>query len=168
MKTSTLEETYVAFYRRDYRDLVGLAYVLTGSRWVAEDLAQDAMTEAHRRWSKIHDYDDPGAWVRRVMINKKISAARKVDSEGKMLRRLRSRRTEDTVTIPERSNAIWSAVSRLPRRQAEVIALFYWEDRPIAEIADILGLGIETVKTHLKRGRAALSQVLQPEAEVRL
>jgi RNA polymerase sigma-70 factor (ECF subfamily) len=153
-------ESFESFYRRDYRSLAGLAYTMTGSRWLAEELAQEAMTEAHRRWDKIRTYDDPGAWVRRVMINKKISLGRRRVSEEKAMARLRSQRREDAVEIPEPADEIWAAVRRLPRRQAEAIALFYWEDRPIAEIAEILGLGIETARTHLKRGRAALAKAL--------
>lgn len=146
-------------YASEYRSLVGLGYVLTGSRSVAEDLVQDTFAEAHKRWGSIRHYDNVGAWLRRVLVNKATSRGRRIVSETKMLTRLGSRRLPD-IEIPEDSSEIWAAVRRLPRRQAQTIALFYWEDRSIAQIAEILDCGEETVKTHLKRARATLARQL--------
>ncbi len=149
-----------AYYRGDHRKLLGLAFVLTGSSATAEDLVQDALTEAHRNWDRIATYDDPGAWVRRVMVNRSRSRFRRLKSETKALTRLGGRR-EDIALPTERSLEVWAAVRRLPPRQAQAIALLYWEDRSIAEIATILDCGAETVKTHLKRGRQRLAESLE-------
>lgn len=157
-------ETFDEYYRRDYRKLVGLAYVLCGSQWAAEDLAHEALTEAHRRWSTVSNYDDPAAWVRRVMVNKNTSRFRKLRSETKALVRIGNRPVE-TIAPNEASDEVWTAVRALPRRQAQTIALFYWEDRPLADIAEILGCGTETVKTHLARARRSLATTLGAEFE---
>ncbi len=150
-----LPENFDDFYAREYRKLVGLGYVLTGSRHVAEDLVQLACTEAHRRWSTVGLYDNPGAWVRRVLVNKSTSRFRRLGSEAKAMARLGNRRTE--IAEPtERVTEVWQAVRSLPARQAQVIALMYWEDQSIAGIADVLDCSPETVKTHLKRARASL------------
>lgn len=152
-------DSFDAYYRADYSKLVGFGFVLTGSRQHAEDLVQDALTEAHRKWDKINGYDDPGAWVRRVMVNKSRSRFRKLTSEIKAITLLTGRRPE--VVLPtERGNDVIDAVRALPPRQRQAIALRYWEDRSVEEIASILECGTETVKTHLKRGRAALSNTL--------
>jgi len=155
-----MSESFDAYYRRDYRKLVGLAYVLSGSHWAAEDLAQDALTEAHRKWSTVRDYDDPAGWVRRVMINKSTSRLRRLRSETKGLMRIGNRRTE-SIHPTERAHEVWDAVRELPNRQAQVIALFYWEDRSVNQIAEILNVSPETAKTHLKRARTALSTKLE-------
>ena len=147
-------------YRREYSTLVGLGYVLTGSTAVAEDLVQHACTEAHRQWDKIGGYDQPGAWVRRVIVNKSTSRFRRLRSETKALTRIASRRVE-VVEPNERSLEVWAAVRKLPTRQAQAIALLYWEDMSIAGIADVLGCSPQTVKTHLKRGRATLGRELE-------
>ncbi len=153
---------FESYYRDDYHQLVGLALVLTGSRAMAEDVCQDALTEAHRRWETISRYDDPGAWVRRVMVNKSRSRFRKLTSETKAMTRIGGRRLE-TVEPTERSLEVWDQVRGLPKRQAQAVALFYWEDRSMAQIAEILDCSEETVKTHLKRGRAALAKRLDPQ-----
>ena len=49
---------------------------------------------------------------------------------------------------------------RIAIQASEALALFYVEDQPLSEVAKILGLGEETIKTHLKRGRAALAAKL--------
>lgn len=151
--------TFDEVYQREYQALLGLGFVLTGSRPIAEDLVQDTFTEVHKRWAEVANYDNLGAWLRRVMVNKATSRGRRLVSEAKMLTTFRNRRVPD-ITIPEHTGDVWAAVRRLPRRQAQSIALFYWEDRTVADIADILACGEETVKTHLKRARATLSNVL--------
>ncbi len=150
-------------YHREYSKLLGLGFVLTGSRSIAEDLVQDTFAEAHKRWNTVSSYDNLGAWLRRVMVNKSTSRGRRLVSEAKMLRVFGARQAP-SVDIPEHTGEIWKAVRALPRRQAQTVALFYWEDRPIAEIAEILECGEETVKTHLKRARATLATNLDSHA----
>jgi RNA polymerase sigma-70 factor (ECF subfamily) len=143
-------ESFEGFYRRELRSVTGLAYVLSGRRVGAEDIAQEAFFAAFRHWSKIGAYDNPGAWVRRVVANRAVSAHRRMLSEI----RTRLHRAGDGIVLPEFSvenDHVWVEVRRLPRRQAQVIALRFVEDHTTAEIAAILGLSAPTVKTHLKR-----------------
>jgi RNA polymerase sigma-70 factor (ECF subfamily) len=53
----------------------------------------------------------------------------------------------------------WVAVRSLPRRQAQVVALHYLSDLPVADVAATLQIGEGTAKTHLSRARAALAEV---------
>ena len=152
-------ETFEQYYQRDYRSLVGLAFVLTGNQFAAEDLAQDALATAHKKWSSIASYENPGAWVRRVMVNRSTSRFRKLKTEARTLTSLRMFRGE-SIEPTEQDGDVWNAVRALPPRQAQAIALYYWDDLSLAQIAGILECGTETVKTHLKRGRAALSETL--------
>ena len=59
----------------------------------------------------------------------------------------------------------WAAVRSLPRRQAQVIALRYLDDRSVAEIAEILGTATGTVKKHLHDGRRAVAHRLRLEED---
>jgi RNA polymerase sigma-70 factor (ECF subfamily) len=150
------------FYRSHYPSVTRLAYSLCGSMAIAEELAQDAFVAAHSRWRRIAGFDRPDLWVRRVVINRSISYRRKLASERKALERAAKRpdRHNEPVLADE---AVWQAMRELSGRQAEVLALVYVEDQPIASVAAILGLGQETVRTHLKRGRAALAAKLANE-----
>ena len=159
------QETFEDFYRREYSLVVGLAYALSGSRSGAENLAQEAFFAAHRNWNKIAGYEHPGAWVRRVVANLSVSVFRRRLAEAKaMARSALGERTE----VPDLGSAdpqFWQELRALPRRQAQVVALFYIEDRPIAEIADIFQLSPGTVKRHLHNGRHALARTLATQEE---
>lgn len=92
--------TFDELYQRDFRALVALAYGLSGSRAAAEELAQEAFLAAHRRWDRIGGYDDPSAWLRRVVVNRSVSAVRRRMAERRALARLGGRRVLPEV-LPE-------------------------------------------------------------------
>ena len=68
--------------------------------------------------------------------------------------------TEVETSSIAQPDAFWSEVRRLPRRQAQTVALAYVYGMSVAEIAATLEVSPGTVKTHLSRGRAALAQTL--------
>jgi RNA polymerase sigma-70 factor (sigma-E family) len=154
--------SFEAFYARDLKSVIGLAYVLSGSRFGAEDLAQDAFLAAFRNWGRISAYDDPSAWVRRVVANRGTSRFRRRSAEVKALLHLTTARVE-VPEISAEAAGIWEAVRRLPNRQSQVIALRYFDQRSIAEIARIIGCSENTVKTHIQRAKHALSERLEKE-----
>jgi RNA polymerase sigma-70 factor (ECF subfamily) len=63
--------------------------------------------------------------------------------------------------VPAETEEFWARVRTLPKRQAQAIALFYLEDRPVAEIAVILGCAESTARKHLSRGRRSLQRVFR-------
>ena len=153
---------FEAFYAAEFESVVGLAYVLSGSRLGAEDLAQEAFLAAYRRWDEVGRFDKPGAWVRRVVANRSVSLIRRRAAEARALARL-SGPLDPLPELPTASADVWRAVRRLPRRQAQAIALFYLEDLSVDEIAEVLDRSVETVRTHLRRGRKALARRLGTE-----
>ncbi len=156
-------ESFEEFYATEYPAVVGLAYALSGNRWVAEDLAQEAFLAAHRDWDRIAAYEKPGAWVRRVVANLSVSAFRRRLAEAKALGRLAFGQASTLAELSAEDAEFWRAVRTLPRRQAQVVALHYLEDRPVAEIADTLGIATGTVKKHLHDGRRELARRLELE-----
>jgi RNA polymerase sigma-70 factor (ECF subfamily) len=149
-----------ALFEAQYRSVVGLAFVLCGDMGRAEDLTQEAFAAAHRSWLTVGRYDDPGAWVRRVVANKAISLRRRRSAESRALTRYGSRRvlTESASDIDD--DAVWSAVRALPRRQAQVVALTFLDQLDAAEVGRVLHCGEATVKTHLRRAKETLAQRL--------
>ncbi len=150
-----------AFYTTHYPGVVRLAYSLCGSMTIAEELAQEAFATAHGKWRRIAAFDRPDLWVRRVVINRSLSYRRRQRSERHALERV-SQRPVEAVEPTLSDEELWTALRSLSRRQAEVLALVYMEDQSIADVAAILRLGEETVRTHLKRGRRELALRLAP------
>lgn len=155
--------SFEALYRREFGPVVALAYVLSGSRAAAEELAQESFLAALRRWDDISTYEQPAAWIRRVCINRSTSLVRKRVSEAKAAARLAGRRILPEELPPE-ADEFWLAVRRLPRRQAQVIALRYLDDLPVPAIAAILDCAEATVRVHLHRARRALADELGCQA----
>ncbi len=148
--------SFEAFYEREIRSVIGLAYALSGSSSAAEDLAQDAFLAAHRDWDRISRYDRPEAWVRRVVSNLAVSLFRRTVREARAIARI-ARPSVILPELPAEADEFWGAVRSLPKRQAQAVALHYLEDRPVAEIAEILECTESTVKVHLFKGRRRLA-----------
>jgi RNA polymerase sigma-70 factor (ECF subfamily) len=153
-------DDFDAFFRREYRALVGLAVVLTGDRTLAEDLAQDALLAAHRKWEQLAEDDDPGAWVRRAVANRSASTWRRWAREARAMTRLRHRAVDVVAPLEPPDEEFWDAVRALPTRQAQCVALRYLEDRDVGEIATILDVPPGTVRVHLHEARTTLARQL--------
>lgn len=151
-------ETFEAFYVRELPRLVAFAAVLSGSA-AAEDVAQEAMLAACRQWDTVSRLDLPAAWVRRVCANRAVSTVRRRAVEARALLRLGMARERPT-PMAEEHERFWAEVRRLPRRQAQAVALHYIYDMSVADVATTLGCSEGSVKVHLSRGRTALAQRL--------
>lgn len=157
-------ESFEEFYRREYRPLLRLAWSLTGRRDLGEELVQEVMMRAHRRWATVGVYERPGGWARRVLLNEATSAARRRAAERRATQRLaRTERPPSLAPEPPPDDDFWAALRSLPERQCQAVALHYLEDRSLAEIAEILDIAPNTVKVHLHRGRHALADRLSLE-----
>ena len=151
-----------AFYLAELPRLTRLARGLCGPA-LAEDVAQEAMLAAYRRWSYVADLDRPDLWVRRTCANLAVSQFRRRIVELRALARLGSRREAPAMSEP--SEEFWTAVRRLPPRQAQAAALRFVYDMPIADIAAALDCTPGTVKQHLSRARHALAARLDVDPE---
>jgi RNA polymerase sigma-70 factor, ECF subfamily len=149
------------FYSRGYRRCVALGYVLTGSASDADDLVQEAFATAYRRWSEIAAYDDPLAWVRKVMINNAMSGGRRLRREVVAMARFGNSPKPPAPEIDAADRELWTLVSKLPKQQAVAIALHYVDDLSVEAMATVMGCSAGTVKTHLSRGRHALASQLR-------
>jgi RNA polymerase sigma factor (sigma-70 family) len=158
-----LEDAYDELYRREHAAIVHAAHLIVGDVEVAHEVAQEAFGALYQHWDKVHAYDRPGAWVRRVAIRMAVKTAR---------RRERSRHAEVHASAsaagPDRGPAdtdaeVLAAVRGLPANQRAAVVLFYFEDASVADIADVLGCRTSTAKVHLHRARQRLAVVLATE-----
>jgi RNA polymerase sigma-70 factor (ECF subfamily) len=147
------------FARRERAALVAFAWSLTGSAGAAEEIAQEALVAAWRSWDLVGGYDKPGAWARRVVANRASNHRRSAGRESRAVERLGATSSADVV-LPEADDELWAAVRRLPDRQAQVVSLYYLEDRSVADTAAILDCAEGTVKAHLHKARLALAKSL--------
>jgi RNA polymerase sigma-70 factor, ECF subfamily len=159
---SVSPQGFDAFYRAESGGVLAVVAALTGNRAVAEELTQEAFATAHRKWSKISRYDQPGVWVRRVAINRAISSIRTRQAESRALDRMRNLPAQAPTATLHVDDELWRAIRSLPAKQAQAVVLTYVEDLPPARVAEILGCREGTVKSHLNRARRTLAQRLGP------
>ncbi len=160
-------EAFRGFVLARGQSLVRAGYVLTGDQQLAEDLVQQALEKAARHWHRI----EPGAaeaYVRRTMYRDQVS-------------RWRRRRVAETLTglvpgarvgsqddrtadqVAERV-ALKEALARLGPRQRAVLVLRFYEDLTEREVAELLGIGVGTVKSQSAKALARLRRELPAHA----
>jgi RNA polymerase sigma-70 factor (sigma-E family) len=132
--------------------MLRLAYLLTQSRAVAEDLVQDSFIRIQPRWGQL---DTPAAYLRRTVTNACYSYHR------------RRKREEAYVSLPPGASEaehdeMWDALATLSPRRRAALVLRYYLDLSEADIADALGCRKGTVKSLTHRALADLRSVLEP------
>ena len=137
--------------------LLRTAYLLTGDQHTAEDLVQTAFAKLYLSWDKVQRRELVDGYVRRILVNENNS----------LWRRAWKKRELSTDTVPDHravtdphddgmKAALWEFVQSLPRKQRAVVVLRFYEDLSEAEVADILGISVGTVKSQSSRALAAL------------
>jgi len=155
--TSTDAE-YDLLFSVEFPAVMRTVYLMLHDLEWAEDVTQDAFVQLLRHWKKVARYDRPGAWVRRVAIRLAVEALRR-----ERLRSLLEREAEPAIWPQPADVDVIRAIRELPGMQRAAIVLFYFEDRPLAEISDILGCAEPTARVHLHRARKRLADLLGEE-----
>ncbi len=145
--------------------LVRTAWLLCGERTRGEDLAQQALVRTYLAWPRL---TDPLAYARRAVATARIDAWR--------LHRREVLVAPDDVVVASRAGAgaagaspegpqaerdlLLRALRTLPAQQRRIVVLRYLVDLPEAEVAELLGVSVGTVKSTLSRGLDRLREVL--------
>lgn len=127
----------------------------------ASDAVQEAFVQAVVHWRRIARYDDPLAWVRRVAINKARNRSRSRRRQSALADRLGERESRVVGVLEGPDDDVIEAVAALPQQQRLVVALFYYSDLSIRQVADVLGVSVGTVKSQLHAARAAVAHILE-------
>jgi RNA polymerase sigma-70 factor (sigma-E family) len=147
-------------YRRYVPDAIRLAYLLTGDRMLAEDLAQDAFARLAGRFEHVRNLESFPAYLRRAVLNLVKNHFRHRSVER---RYLKSHGHERPIAAagPDMGSdaAIRAALLGLPYRQRAAIVLRYFEDLSEQRVAELLGCQPGTVKSLLSRGIASLREL---------
>jgi RNA polymerase sigma-70 factor (sigma-E family) len=129
-------------------------YALTGDWALAEDLLQTALARAYPRWSRVQR-DNPEAYVRKIMLNTWSSWWRRWRGELPT-GRLPDAAGPDSYADVDRRQALRSALAQLPPRQRAVVVLRYHQDLSEAQVAELLGISVGTVKSQAAKALATL------------
>ncbi len=171
--------SWTDIYQAERDGLVRLAYLMTGSPAVAEDLVQDTFL---RVMARLDADSSPGAYLRRSVINACYSWHRRAwrevkpgDDEllgaatpGGWAARSRPGATGRSPTLarpaepgPGPDIEMWDALSRLAPRRRSVLVMRYYLDMSKAEVAETLGCRVGTVKSTTHRALAELRRMIE-------
>ena len=162
VRGATRADGFTDLYAAHHRDLVRLAYLLTGDADQAQDLVADVFATVLRRWGR-DTIEHPAAYLRRAVVNRSNSSLR---------RRYLSRRIERTADGSDRGvrlhtedvadrDAMFQALDKLPEGQRAAVVLRFYEDLSVAETAVALGVSEGTVKSQTARAMSRLSTILE-------
>lgn len=160
MRGGFVESSFVDWYAGEHAKLVATMVLATGDLDLATEAADEAFARALQRWDRVGRMESPSGWTFRVAINHARRVARRRSLERNLLLR---RQPQGTVPAP--AGEVWHLVSRLSRRQREVVVLRYVADLPEAVIADVLAISRSTVSSTLADAHARLNQQLTTTRE---
>lgn len=157
-------DDYRDFFIGGYPQVVRTVWFVVHDWAVAEEVAQDAFLELYRNWSRLRDYDRPDLWVRRVAIRwAQREAARQAKREALEQAAFTPVPAHDGLRLPDPD--LVAAIRDLPPRQRAIVVLYYLEDLPMAEVADLVGCSSSTGFVHLHHARKRLAAALTLEVD---
>ncbi len=155
MRSQPDEDAFHEFVVARTAALARTAYLLTGDHHLAEDLVQTALFKAAKAWGRIQG--DPEPYVRRILYTENVSWWR------------RRRHTTETALGEHDGPAaaadddlrltLERALGQLTAKQRTVLVLRYYEDRTETQTAELLGIGVGTVKSTTRQALARLRAV---------
>jgi RNA polymerase sigma-70 factor, ECF subfamily len=168
-------EAFRVLVDRESAAVVRACYRVLGDMHEAEDVAQEAFVSAYRSLASWRADGPFGAWLTRIAVRlavrqagrrKAVSWVRRLgdDAADPMTSLPASSRTqpEQVALRAERATATRRALAALDEPYREVVALRFFGERSLEEIAALTGRPLGTVKTHLRRGLLRLRDGLEP------
>jgi RNA polymerase sigma-70 factor (ECF subfamily) len=147
---------------RNHQAMVfSVAYNFLRNRAVAEDLAQDVFLSLYQSLSTIKSQEHLVFWLRKVTIHRCLDHARRQKSRNHAniddVQEPSVAASEPDVLLSQR---LKYCVDGLPEKARMVVVLRYQEEMEPAEIAAVMAMPVNTVKSHLRRSLATLREKL--------
>lgn len=163
-------EAFAGVIRRYQARLYNYLYRFTHNREDCEDLVNDTFFQAFRELRSCRDLGKFRAWVYRIAHNIGVNFWRKRNRERAWTTKLEDLAYEvaswaasplEEATRKEEGLVVDEAMRELPAHYRSALLLFYYEEFSYQEMAEILGVPLSSVKTHLFRGRKLLENKLR-------
>jgi RNA polymerase sigma-70 factor (ECF subfamily) len=147
------------FGRRAY----AVALRLLGRREDAEDAVQQAFLRAYASRASFDARWRFGTWFYRILVNTCVDELRRrrPTAPAEALDLPVAETPEHTALHRERRQSLQAALAEVPTEARIVLTLYYGDGKSYREIGEIRGISVNTVKTHLRRGRLALQRALR-------
>jgi RNA polymerase sigma-70 factor (sigma-E family) len=177
-KRDGIREEFERFVADSADDLLRTGYLVVWDLAAAEDLVQECLFQIARRWPRVRAREYPKAYARRILVNLALDDSkrrRRHHSELDPADRLTVENRPDessarALGMVETTSEILDGLGTLAPVQRAVLVLRYFEDLSEAQVAEVLGCSVGTVKSTSSRGlerlRQALSSTLPPNGHL--
>jgi RNA polymerase sigma-70 factor (ECF subfamily) len=160
---------FAELYRKYSKAMYNTSLRIVNNTGDAEDVVQEAFTDAFRSLEDFHYKSTFGAWLKRIVINKSINYLRKrkmdmIDIDKTNIGHLPEEDTTDEQEIQMKVEDIKKAVGLLPNGYRTVLTLYLFEGYDQEEIAEILQVSHATVRTQYMRAKQKLVQHIKQGA----
>lgn len=156
--------SFDGFVREHGQHLFRVSLLIAGNRADAEEAVQEALLRAFRRWDRVIAAENPGAYLRAMVVNQTVSHWR-----GTGRRELPVAEVHP-VGVPNAEldrwsehEVLWSACRGLPAKLRAAVVLRFYEDLDYSEIADILRCRESAARARVSRGLAKIREQLGEE-----
>lgn len=166
-------EDFDEIVRRHQRQVYRVLFLLTRDAEAADTLTQETFLRAYQGRSSFRGECATHTWLLRIAANLARDHAK--NRRASFWKRLvgfddepgvdQEIQFSDPQASPERTllarkelEAVWKAALQLPRRQRSIFLLRFGEDMPLSEIAEVLGVRLGSVKTHLFRAVSSVRE----------
>jgi RNA polymerase sigma-70 factor (sigma-E family) len=140
--------------------LTRFAYLMVRDHHLAQDLVQEGLAHLHRHWARVSDFDDPDAYVRRIMLNQLLSWRRRRSWSERVTADVRDAPSGSDPTSGVERDAMWDLLGKLAPQQRAVLVLRFYEDLDDDAIAHLLKCAPATVRSHASKAIARLRSVV--------
>jgi RNA polymerase sigma-70 factor (ECF subfamily) len=154
-------EAFAELVERHEGMVFGLAFHFFNDRARAEEIAQDAFLQLYRSLRSIESEAHLLFWLRQVTTRRCIDQVRRTRLKAVSLDDAPELHAADKRLDPLLDRRLKRLVGELPDVQRAVVTLRYQEDLDPSEICRIVGLPVNTVKSHLHRALQALRRKLE-------
>ena len=159
----TLREEFEAMLGETSTLAFRVAFSVLRCREEAEDVAQEALVRAYRRFHQLRDRTRLRAWLVRIAfrlaLDQQRACRRRQAREQEAARALDD--TRPAVDAQDESARLWRAIDRLPEGLRWPLVLAAIEGHDIRSVAALLDLPEGTIKSRLFRARQRLKELLQ-------
>lgn len=148
---------------RHLQAVYSVAVRILGHACDAEDIAQDTFLRAYERLDLFDSRWSFRNWLLKISSNLAINRIRSRGRERKLQLKMAAEdeatSERDSADLPgPRDWAYW--LDQIDETQRAAIVLFHFHEMPYTEIAEVLQVPVNTVRTYLYRGRKKLKEVM--------
>lgn len=160
-----IQEAFAVLVERYQRRAFAVALRVLGNRAEAEDAVQQAFLRLYESRAAFSPRWRFNTWFYRILTNTCIDRLRRMQSTRSVggLEPSTADTPEQILVRREEGALLRAALAAVPVEARIVLTLYYGEGRTYREVAAIRGIAVNTVKTHLRRGRAALRRTLRAQ-----